>query len=68
VRFAYTSADEYVEMTKDLVAPVKALMADETGERRAEVWAKVAAACGPYSKADGSIEMENEAICVWGRR
>ena len=44
VTFVYSSQHEFVEMTKDLAAPIRNLVAKETEQRQAEVWEKVAEA------------------------
>ena len=68
VTYKYDSPRQYVDMIKDLAAPIRAMVANETEERQSEVWQKVAEACGPYTKDDGVVEMVSETIIVWGRK
>jgi ubiquinone/menaquinone biosynthesis C-methylase UbiE len=68
VTWELASVDEYVSRQQDVAAPLRAMLADQTSERQAEVWQAISDAAGRYAVADGTIRMPNEAICVVGRR
>ncbi len=68
VTFVYDTARQYVDMTKDLAAPMRAMVAKETQERQSEVWAMVEEACDDYMRDDGKVEMVSESLLVWGTK
>ena len=66
--FAFASAGEYVRRSQEVAAPLIAMLPDRPTERQAEVWRAIEEAANQYAKADGSISMPNETICIVGRR
>jgi len=68
VDFAMPSAQVYVEFTKDINAPLMALLANQPAAKQELVWDAMAEAVGRYATPDGSIRIVNEAICFAGRR
>ena len=67
VTYEFSSTDAYVGFVGD-VSPVNAQLAEQPATRRAEVWHAIAEAAQQYVGVDGSVRMENEAICVAARR
>lgn len=61
------SAEAYVSMIQDTAGPISAMVADKPPELREKVWEAIAGAAGQYATADGTIQMENQAICISGR-
>lgn len=68
VRFDFDSLDEYVLFLKEVAAPINNLLADQTPERKSDVWGAVAEANGQFVGADGRMHGSGESILVGGRR
>ena len=64
----FASAEEFVNMTRDLAAPVTALLAAHSDEQQARVWEAIGQAVEQYRDGNGRIAVPSEAICVVGRR
>jgi SAM-dependent methyltransferase len=69
VTFEFDSAEDFVRFTKDIAAPVNALLANETEERKAKIWKTLSDQVkAQYSKDNGHVKLDNEAICFVARR
>ncbi len=64
----FLSVEAYLSMLQDTAAPISAALADKPADLREKVLQAIADAAGHYATADGTIRMDNEAICVTGRR
>lgn len=64
----FLSVEAYLSMLQDTAAPISAALADKPSELREKVLRAIAGAVGQHAAADGTFRMENEAICVTGRR
>jgi len=64
----FPSVEAYLSMIQDTAAPIPAALADKPADLREKVWQAIAGAVGQYAAADGTIRMENEAVCIAGRR
>ncbi|WP_420645593.1 class I SAM-dependent methyltransferase [Candidatus Leptofilum sp.] len=60
----FASAEEFVQMTRDLAAPVTALLANHPVERQVAVWDAIGEAVEQYRAANGRIVVPSEVICV----
>lgn len=77
VVFEFASAEEYTNFAKAVIAPIHDILANETETRREKIWKALAAevdrkyvSVNNKSNIDHrtSIIMENEAICIVGRK
>lgn len=70
VVFEFNSAEEYTEFNQDIAAPVRIMLANETEERKQEIWNAVTdqAIQRFVDKDTGRIKLANEAICIVGSR
>jgi len=68
VRFEFDSLDECMRFLQEVAAPINNLLADESPERRAQVWRAVAEANEQFVGADGRLQGSGESILVGGRR
>lgn len=68
VDFAMPSAKVYVEFTRDINAPLVALLANRTSEQQEHVWEAITKAVQLHATQDGSIHIKNEAICISGTK
>ena len=70
VVFEFNSAEEYTEFNQDIVAPVRTMLANETEERKQEIWNAVTNQAKQrfVEKDTGRIKLDNEAICIVGSK
>jgi len=66
--FEWASAENYTNFQQDIAAPIIAMLANESAERRATVWQAVTGAARQYAGSDGRVRMAGEAICVVAQR
>jgi len=70
VVFEFNSAEEYTEFNQDIAAPVRIMLANDTEERKQEIWNAVTDQVKQrfVDKDTGRIKLANEAICIVGSR
>lgn len=77
VVFEFASGEEYTNFAKAVIAPIHDMLANETETRREKIWKALAAEVDrKYVSVNNksniyhstSIRMENEAICIVGRK
>jgi ubiquinone/menaquinone biosynthesis C-methylase UbiE len=69
ITFEFDSAVEYTNFTKDIAAPVQAMLADQTLDRKEQIWKAVTKEATKYTKNNtDSIVLDNEAICIVGEK
>jgi ubiquinone/menaquinone biosynthesis C-methylase UbiE len=69
VTFDFDSAEDYVRFTQDIAAPVNMMLANETAEKRAEIWNVVTDKVkSQYVNENGRVVLDNETICVVANR
>ncbi|MEX0629621.1 MAG: methyltransferase domain-containing protein [Chloroflexota bacterium] len=68
VSFEFDSLDEYMRFLQEVAAPINNLLADESPQRRAQVWRAVGEANEQFVGADGRLQGTGESILVGGRR
>ncbi|MBM4124591.1 MAG: methyltransferase domain-containing protein [Nitrospira sp.] len=66
--FEWSSAEDYTRFQQDIAAPIIAMLAKESAQRRAAIWQAVTDAAGQYAGSDGKVRMAGEAICVVATR
>lgn len=64
VRFA--SAEEFTTHTRDIVAPLVALLEQQPEDVRDAAWSAVTEAARQHAEADGSVTMTNKALLASG--
>ena len=69
VTFEFDSAQDFVRFTQDIAAPVNLMLANETAEKKAEIWNIVAdkVKC-EYTIDNGHVLLNNDTICVAANR
>ena len=67
VDFEWDSPEEFERYTRDIVAPITALVEQHPPEMQAETWAKIAEAGSQHADADGRIRMSNLVLLAVGR-
>ena len=68
VTFAMPSAEAYTEFTREIAAPVTAMVESQPAAARQQTWDALTEAIKQFSTADGRIEIENECICFSARK
>lgn len=69
VTFEFDTAEVYTYFTKDIVAPVLAMLADQTLDHKEKIWKAVTEAEAKYVKNNkDSIVLDKEAICIVGKK
>ena len=68
VTIEFPSAQDYTDFIRDIVPPVRAMLAGQPEEKQAEAWRAVADAAGQFAGADGVVRMPNETLLVSARR
>lgn len=68
VSLEFESVDVYIRMLQDTSPPIWNLLANQSEERKAEVWRAVAEANRPFAAADGALHLEAESVLVAARK
>jgi len=70
VIFEFNSAEQYTEFNQDIVAPVRIMLANETEQRKQEIWNAVTNQAQQQfvDKDTRRIKLANEAICIVATR
>lgn len=55
ITFKFDSMDDYIRYLKDVAAPINNLIADQSEERKEEVWSAVAEANRQFVDPDGTL-------------
>ncbi len=58
----FASADEFVQFTRDISAPMRMLIADQLPQKHEEIWDAVAQASGRFAGTGGRISMPLTAV------
>jgi ubiquinone/menaquinone biosynthesis C-methylase UbiE len=67
VVFEFSSIEQFTQFRYDVSAPLRAALARCTPEVREQIHRATAEAAAAYRRADGSIRLPNESICVGAR-
>src|SRR5215211_1928068 len=69
VSFNFDSAEDYTSYVYETAAPVQAMLANQTQERREEILKAITESARKYAENDTrSVRMINEAMCIVGTR
>jgi SAM-dependent methyltransferase len=66
VTFEFQSPEEYAVFTRDLAAPIRAMLEPHPQEVQDEIWAEVADAFRPQAADDGSLMVSNVNLLAVG--
>jgi enediyne biosynthesis protein CalE5 len=67
VDFEWDSPEEFARYTREIAAPIAALVAQHPPEVQAETWDAIAEACAGYTGPDGKVRMSNLTLLAVGR-
>ena len=64
VIFTFSSAEEYTQFNQAIAAPINVMLADQTQERKKEIWEAVTESASRYVDDTGNVKLDNESICI----
>jgi ubiquinone/menaquinone biosynthesis C-methylase UbiE len=65
VIFTFSSAEEYTQFNQAIAAPINAMLADQSQERKKEIWEAVTESASRYVDDNtGNVKLNNESICI----
>lgn len=67
ITFGFDSAESYTRFQQQITAPIQAMLASQTEERKKQVWNSVTDAVSQYADSHGRVNIDNEVICIVGR-
>src|SRR5262245_4818660 len=68
VIFTFSSPEEYTQFNQAIAAPINAMLADQSKERKEEIWKAVTESASRYVDATGSVILDNESICICAKK
>ena len=66
LEFEWDSAEEFTRFTKDIVAPINAMLSQHPDEVRDAAWGAVTEAARPFADADGKLRLKNLVLVAAG--
>jgi enediyne biosynthesis protein CalE5 len=66
LEFEWDSAEEFMRFTRDIVAPINAMLAQRPDEIRDATWAAVTEAARPLADDDGKLRLKNLVLVAAG--
>jgi ubiquinone/menaquinone biosynthesis C-methylase UbiE len=67
VTFSFESAQAYTRFQQAVTAPIQAMLANQTEEKRKQVWDAVTDAVSNYTDSHGTVNIDNDVICIVGK-
>ena len=67
ITFSFDSPDSFTKFHRQIAAPIQAMMANQTEERKNQVWNSVTEAVWSYADSHGRINLDNEVIVIAGK-
>jgi ubiquinone/menaquinone biosynthesis C-methylase UbiE len=68
VIFTFSSPEEYTQFNQSIAAPINAMLADQSQERKEEIWKAVTESASNYVDATGNVKLDNESICICAKK
>lgn len=67
ITFGFDAAESYTRFQQAITAPIQAMLASHTEERKKQAWDAVTDAASSYADSHGRVSMGNEVICISGK-
>jgi ubiquinone/menaquinone biosynthesis C-methylase UbiE len=67
ITFSFDSPDSFTKFHQQIAAPIQAMLANQTEERKRQVWNSVTEAVWQYADSHGRVNLDNEVICIVGK-
>ena len=68
VIFTFSSPEEYTQFNQAIATPINAMLADQSQERKEEIWKAVTESASSYVDATGNVKLDNESICICAKK
>jgi len=67
ITFSFDSAGSFTRFNQQIAAPIQAMLANQTEERKKQAWDSITDAVSRYADSHGRINIDNEVICIVGK-
>jgi len=67
ITFSFDSPDRFTKFHQQIAAPIQAMLANQTEERKNQVWNSVTEAVWSYADSHGRVNLDNEVIVIAGK-
>jgi ubiquinone/menaquinone biosynthesis C-methylase UbiE len=67
ITIGFDSAQSYTKFQQQITAPIQAMLASHTEEKKKQVWEAVTDAVGNHADSHGRVNLDNEVICIVGK-
>lgn len=67
ITFGFESPESFTKFHQQIAAPIHAMLANQTDERKMQIWNSVTEAVWSYADSHGRVNMDNEVICIVGK-
>jgi len=67
ITFSFESAETYTKFQQAVTAPIQAMLANQTDEKKKQAWDAVTDAVSKYADSHGTVNIDNEVICIVGK-
>ena len=67
ITFSFDSPDSFTKFHQQIAAPIQAMLANQTEERKNQVWNSVTEAVWSYADSHGRVNLDNEVIVIAGK-
>ena len=68
VPFRFNSVKRFVDFQKAINVPVAVMLKNQPIEKQEEVWRAISQSVEPFADDKGAVMLDNEVICITGRR
>ena len=67
ITFSFDSPDSFTKFHQQIAAPIQAMLANQTEERKNQVWNSVTEAVWSYADSHGRVNLDNEVVVIAGQ-
>jgi ubiquinone/menaquinone biosynthesis C-methylase UbiE len=67
ITFGFDSPNSFTKFHQQIAAPIQAMMANQTEERKRQLWNSVTEAISQHADSHGRVNLDNEVICIVGK-
>jgi len=67
ITFSFDSPDSFTKFHQQIAAPIQAMLANQTEERKNQVWNSVTEAVWSYADSHGRVNLDNEVVVIAGK-
>jgi ubiquinone/menaquinone biosynthesis C-methylase UbiE len=67
ITFSFDSPESFTRFHQQIAAPIQAMLANQADERKSQVWNSITEAVWQYADSHGTVNLDNEVICIVGK-